>query len=137
MKKSNLLTTAAAVMLLTAAPAAAQTCIKTPSCADLGYTKTAADCAGKLSSNARSTILKSTARAMRKHFVPTRLAILMWTLTVLASEPSYKSKQQESMELWLSLQEPEHIKKLVPIVKICSVILNFYGSRQPPVYYKS
>ena len=61
----------------------------------------------------------------------------MWTLTVLASEPSYKSKQQESMELWLSLQEPEHIKKLVPIVKICSVILNFYGSRQPPVYYKS
>ena len=34
-------------MLLTAAPAAAQTCIKTPSCADLGYTKTAADCAGK------------------------------------------------------------------------------------------
>ena len=47
MKKSNLLTTAAAVMLLTAAPAAAQTCIKTPSCADLGYTKTAADCAGK------------------------------------------------------------------------------------------
>lgn len=137
MKKSNLLTTAAAVMLLTAAPAAAQTCIKTPSCADLGYTKTAADCSGKPSSNARSTILKSTARAMRKHFVPTRLAILMWTLTVLASEPSYKSKQQESMELWLSLQEPEHIKKLVPIVKICSVILNFYGSRQPPVYYKS
>ena len=47
MKKSNLLTTAAAVMLLTAAPAAAQTCIKTPSCTDLGYTKTAADCAGK------------------------------------------------------------------------------------------
>ena len=47
MKKSNLLTTAAAVMLLTAAPAAAQTCIKTPSCADLGYTKSAADCAGK------------------------------------------------------------------------------------------
>ena len=47
MKKSNLLTTAAAVMLLTAAPTAAQTCIKTPSCADLGYTKTAADCAGK------------------------------------------------------------------------------------------
>ncbi len=47
MKKSNLLTTAAAVMLLTAAPAAAQTCIKTPSCADLGYTKTAADCSGK------------------------------------------------------------------------------------------
>ncbi len=34
-------------MLLTAAPAAAQTCIKTPSCTDLGYTKTAADCAGK------------------------------------------------------------------------------------------
>lgn len=47
MKKSNLLTTAAAVMLLTAAPAAAQTCIKTPSCADLGYTKTAANCAGQ------------------------------------------------------------------------------------------
>ena len=47
MKKSNLLTSAAAVMLLTAAPAAAQTCIKTPSCADLGYTKTAADCSGK------------------------------------------------------------------------------------------
>ena len=137
MKKSNLLTTAAAVMLLTAAPAAAQTCIKTPSCADLGYTKTAPTVPEKPSSNARSTILKSTARAMRKHFVPTRLAILMWTLTVLASEPSYKSKQQESMELWLSLQEPEHIKKLVPIVKICSVILNFYGSRQPPVYYKS
>ena len=38
MKKSNLLTTAAAVMLLTAAPVWAQTCIKTPSCADLGYT---------------------------------------------------------------------------------------------------
>ena len=32
---------------MSAAPAAAQTCIKTPSCADLGYTKTAADCAGK------------------------------------------------------------------------------------------
>ena len=47
MKKSNLLTTAAAVMLLTAAPVWAQTCIKTPSCADLGYTKTAADCSGK------------------------------------------------------------------------------------------
>ena len=47
MKKSNLLTTAAAVMLLTATAATAQTCIKTPSCADLGYTKTAADCAGK------------------------------------------------------------------------------------------
>lgn len=47
MKKSNLLTTAAAVMLLTAAPVWAQTCIKTPSCADLGYTQTAADCSGK------------------------------------------------------------------------------------------
>lgn len=47
MKKSNLLTTAAAVMLLTATAATAQTCIKTPSCADLGYTKTAADCSGK------------------------------------------------------------------------------------------
>lgn len=33
MKKSNLLTTAAAVMLLTATAATAQTCIKTPSCA--------------------------------------------------------------------------------------------------------
>ena len=86
MKKSNLLTTAAAVMLLTAAPAAAQTCIKTPSCADLGYTKPPPTVPEKPSSNARSTILKSTARAMRKHFVPTRLAILMWTLTVLASE---------------------------------------------------
>lgn len=47
MKKSNLLTTAAAVMLLTATAATAQTCIKTPSCADLGYTKTADDCSGK------------------------------------------------------------------------------------------
>ena len=55
MKKSNLLTTAAAVMLLTATAATAQTCIKTPSCADLGYTKTAADCSGK-------TILKMPAR---------------------------------------------------------------------------
>lgn len=86
MKKSNLLTTAAAVMLLTAAPTAAQTCIKTPSCADLGYTKTAADCAGKLSSNARSTILKSTARAMRKHFALTRSAILMKTVMVSVLE---------------------------------------------------
>ena len=34
-------------MLLTATAVAAQTCIKTPSCADLGYTKTAADCSGK------------------------------------------------------------------------------------------
>lgn len=89
MKKSNLLTTAAAVMLLTAAPAAAQTCIKTPSCADLGYTKTAADCAGKPSSNARSTILKSTARAMRKHFVPTRLAISITTNEESVLEPFF------------------------------------------------
>lgn len=66
MKKSNLLTTAAAVMLLTATAVAAQTCIKTPSCADLGYTKTAADCSGKPSSNARSTTLKSTVRVTRK-----------------------------------------------------------------------
>ena len=32
---------------MSVAPVWAQTCIKTPSCADLGYTKTEADCSGK------------------------------------------------------------------------------------------
>lgn len=32
---------------MSVAPVWAQTCIKTPSCADLGYTKTTADCTGK------------------------------------------------------------------------------------------
>ena len=32
---------------MSVAPVWAQTCIKTPSCADLGYTKTEADCTGK------------------------------------------------------------------------------------------
>ena len=76
MKKSNLLTTAAAVMLLTAAPAAAQTSIDKRISATPKLPPTVPE---KLSSNARSTILKSTARAMRKHFVPTRLAISITT----------------------------------------------------------
>ena len=50
MKKSNIISQIAFVWslgLMSVAPVWAQTCIKTPSCADLGYTKTEADCAGK------------------------------------------------------------------------------------------
>lgn len=50
MKKSFLTSLLAAPLLWTlsaSAPALAQTCIKTPTCADLGYSQTAADCAGK------------------------------------------------------------------------------------------
>lgn len=48
MKKSLLTSLSAAALLWTlSAPALAQTCIKTPTCADLGYSQTAADCAGK------------------------------------------------------------------------------------------
>ena len=50
MKKSKMISQIAfawGLGLMSVAPVWAQTCIKTPSCADLGYTKTEADCAGK------------------------------------------------------------------------------------------
>ena len=50
MKKSNIISQIAfawGLGLMSVAPVWAQTCIKTPSCADLGYTKTEADCSGK------------------------------------------------------------------------------------------
>lgn len=51
MKKSTLLSAATALVLemgiLTPFSAAAQSCIKTPTCAELGFTKAEADCTGK------------------------------------------------------------------------------------------
>ena len=50
MKKSNIISQIAfawGLGLMGVAPVWAQTCIKTPSCADLGYTKTTTACAGK------------------------------------------------------------------------------------------
>ena len=50
MKKSNIISQIAFVWslgLMSVAPVWAQTCIKTPSCADLGYTKSTTDCSGK------------------------------------------------------------------------------------------
>ncbi|MBQ8660782.1 MAG: tail fiber protein [Alphaproteobacteria bacterium] len=44
---SYLLLSSAAVLLVTAAEASAQTCTKAPSCAELGYTKSVSDCIGK------------------------------------------------------------------------------------------
>ena len=47
MKKSNLITVSAAVLLLSVQSAAAQVCTTPPTCDALGYTKTEADCSGK------------------------------------------------------------------------------------------
>ncbi len=50
MKKSNIISQIAfawGLGVISVAPVWAQTCIKTPSCADLGYTKTTTACAGK------------------------------------------------------------------------------------------
>lgn len=47
MKKSNLITVSAAVLLLSAQSAAAQVCTTPPTCDALGYNKTEADCSGK------------------------------------------------------------------------------------------
>ncbi len=50
MKKSKIISQIAfawGLGVISVAPVWAQTCIKTPSCADLGYTKTEADCTGK------------------------------------------------------------------------------------------
>ena len=47
MKKSNLITVSAAVLLLSLQSAAAQVCTTPPTCDALGYTKTEADCSGK------------------------------------------------------------------------------------------
>ena len=44
---SYLLLSSAAVLLVTAAEASAQTCTTAPSCAELGYTQTASECSGK------------------------------------------------------------------------------------------
>ena len=47
MKKSNLITVSAAVLLLSLQSAAAQVCTTPPTCDALGYTKSEADCSGK------------------------------------------------------------------------------------------
>ena len=50
MKKSNIISQIAfawGLGVISVAPVWAQTCIKTPSCADLGYTKTTTACTGK------------------------------------------------------------------------------------------
>ena len=47
MKKSNLITVSAAVLLLSVQSVAAQVCTTPPTCDALGYTKTEADCSGK------------------------------------------------------------------------------------------
>ena len=47
MKKSNLITVSAAVLLLSLQSAAAQVCTTPPTCDALGYNKTEADCSGK------------------------------------------------------------------------------------------
>ena len=47
MKKSNLITVSAAVLLLSVQSAVAQVCTTPPTCDALGYTKTEADCSGK------------------------------------------------------------------------------------------
>lgn len=46
MKKSNLITVSAAVLLLSVQSAAAQVCTTPPTCDALGYTKSASECSG-------------------------------------------------------------------------------------------
>lgn len=137
MKKSNLLTTAAAVMLLTAAPAAAQTCIKTPSCADLGYTKTAADCSGK-------TILKCP-------LDNTQVYCPGYEETLRTYKVGDTYVDANGIGVGTVVQVDATGKHGIMVVSAgtgtykeisayCQNLLGhskFYGSRQPPVYYKS
>lgn len=45
--KNSVISLIAAALLSASLPALAQTCLKTPSCAELGYSKSTAECAGK------------------------------------------------------------------------------------------